>query len=57
MGNGALVAIDLLTTLLKAAMRASELLQKAQAENRDVTDDEVRALMADTDKLRSLFGK
>lgn len=57
MGNGALVAIDLLTILLKAAMRASELLQKAQAENRDVTDDEVRALMADTDALRDRFGR
>ncbi|MCL6557213.1 MAG: hypothetical protein K6U74_00140 [Firmicutes bacterium] len=56
MGAGTLLAIDLINTLLKAAIRASDLLQKAQTEGRDVTDEEVTALMAETDALRKRFG-
>lgn len=46
MGKNALIALELLVSLTKAATELSEALQRARAENRDISDDELAALRA-----------
>lgn len=44
-----LAAISLLNAALRAAQELSVLLEKAQMENRDITDDEVKAFALNND--------
>jgi len=44
MGNNVLQAIDLLIAVTNTSLRLQELLQRAAAEGRDITDEELREL-------------
>lgn len=46
-----LLAIDILTTSLNTAARVSTLLQSAQSENRDITDEELATIRGEADDL------
>lgn len=50
---GAAAAIQLLLGLLDRAAAIGQLLGKAKAENRDITEAELDALVADDDKARA----
>ena len=47
----ALIALQLLEATLQVAQRIQAMLAAAQAENRDVNDDELAALKTENDKL------
>ena len=47
-----ILAIELLTSLTKAAIQIQGALAQANKENRDITDAELRALRDRTDALR-----
>jgi hypothetical protein len=51
--NNTLIAIDLLIAAMNTSMRLSQMLQTAQAENRDITDEEITALRAENDALEN----
>lgn len=51
MGNAA-VAVSLILGLLDRATAIGTLLQRAQTEGRDVTDEEIDQLVADDDRAR-----
>jgi len=51
--NNALIAIDLLTTALNSAVRINQVLAAAQAEGRDVSDEEIAALRAENTQLEA----
>ena len=44
MGNNVLQAIDLLIAVTNTSLRLQELLQRAAAEGRDITDEELQEL-------------
>ena len=47
----ALIALQLLEATLQVAQRIQAMLAAAQAENRDVNDDELAALKTENDRL------
>lgn len=49
--SNALIAIDLMMTSLNVIVRINEVLQKAKAEGRDVSDEEIAALQAENNAL------
>lgn len=49
--SNALIAIDLMMTSLNVVVRINEVLQKAKAEGRDVSDEEIAALQAENNAL------
>lgn len=49
--SNVLIALDVLNASLNVAARIQEILQRAQMENRDVTDDELAILKSHNDIL------
>lgn len=47
-----LLILDGIITMLNAGVRSAELLQKARAEGRTVTDEEYQSLLDQSDELR-----
>jgi hypothetical protein len=46
-----IIALDLMNAALTTATRYSAIIAKANAENRDITQDELKAAAAETDAL------
>jgi hypothetical protein len=51
MDNNTALAIGIIGTLLESAMKYQILLSRAQAEDRDITDDELDNLRAESQRL------
>jgi hypothetical protein len=49
--NNTLLAIDMMNVALNTMIRINALLQRAQQEGRDVTDDEIAQLRSANDQL------
>lgn len=49
--NNTLLVIDTINTALNTAIRLNELLQRAQSENRDITDEEIAQIRQENDRL------
>jgi hypothetical protein len=53
--SNAVIAVDLLGGMLETAAEVQAILQRAHAENRDVTDEELAELRDATDAARQRF--
>ena len=51
--TNALIAIDAILTLLLRGAEVAQLVSKAQAEGRDITDDELMSVVAQNDAARA----